>query len=111
MHICLQKNPLKGPRSFYLKQTVLNVKCLVLMLNLQGCSNEACGHKGSEKVTTDNYVPNIHSHSQKNQSVMEGIKGKVLESSCLWPAAPAVTAPQAILHSSEEKKDSLTICC
>lgn len=41
MHICLQKNPLKGPRSFYLKQTVLNVKCLVLILNLQGCSNEA----------------------------------------------------------------------
>lgn len=29
-----------------------------------------------EKVTTDNYVPNIHSHSQKNQRVMEGIKGK-----------------------------------
>lgn len=43
---------------------------------------------------------------------MEGIKGKVLESSCLWPAAPPVTAPQAILHSSEKKKkDSLTICC
>lgn len=30
----------------------------------------------SEKVTTDNYVPNVRSHSQKNQRVMEGIKGK-----------------------------------